>query len=186
MGGYSSEPLRAEGLTNRLNTEVVSQPRSTDVSTGRSKSNIRRARLPSPRQFSNRDRFDRLVSDGCTKTCLLHGVLLLTTTTKGDFTGLTAAGGEAVFPCLGTAGRSERNHTRRQPMPPKSGSLTLYDGGPTRAHLIQTHRQNTDGTRSRKCSSPGFRGFIETDTGASRSSVHRIDGRNKNTSQEHI
>ena len=122
------------------------------------------------------DRVDRLVSDGGTKTRLLHGVLLLTTTAKGDFTDLTAAGGEAAFHCLGAAGRSKRNHTRGQPMPPKSGSLTLYDGGPTRAHFIQTHRQNTDGTRSRKCSSPGFGCIIEANTGASRSAVHRIDG----------
>jgi hypothetical protein len=66
---------------------------------------------------------------------------LLTTTTEGDVTGLTMAGGEAAFPCLGAARRLERNHTFGQPLPPKkSGSLTLYDGGPKSAQLIQTDR----------------------------------------------
>jgi len=111
----------------------------------------------------------------------------LLTSTEGGATGLPATGSKVALPNLGAAGQPAAQPYPRATAAPQSGFLSLYYyGGLTRAKLIQTNRQNIDGTRSRKCFSPSFKCIIEGNPGASRSAVHRVDGRDKITSQVYI
>jgi hypothetical protein len=47
------------------------------------------------------------------------------TSSEAVATGLTADSANVPFPYFGAAGRPEHNHTHGQPLPPKSGFLSL-------------------------------------------------------------